>query len=649
MNQMYLLFAIHLLTLQWFLLQAIPESQFQALEDFYNATNGDNWIVPWNFTNLNATNFCGNNNSQPLSGVYCRNFKVEWISFQSSNNINGTIPESFGNLTDLTILYFLNQPNLRGIVPDVVFTQLTNLVRVMFYKVGLNGSISDSIGNWKSLQAITIQHTYFSDTLPVSIYNLTNLSQISIYNNSYLSVEINQNLCDLVNLQSVTLSINNKLSGTFPGDCLSNFTKLETLVLNVPASNNDNNQSDILTGTLNGDTLSQLKSLQYLTITNTNINGDILSFNNYANLGNVTFFSIGNNRFSGTINDAICDSSILITPWTYTISIFAFTVHFFDINNNEFSGTIPKCFWDRIFNTAPSTASFITIIYLSNNLLTGSIGYDDIETCSTNNMNISCYGLLSFDASSNKFSGTLSRTLPRIPSSVFSVENNDLYGNLPHGWNILSLGLSNNKFNGHLYDNFINSTFLASSTKEVFIGVNKLEGSIPSGLINTPGLGVFSAGYNNFNRLPLNMHNPTLTALYLHNNDIIEYDIGNYLNNLIVNNTALNTISFRYNDGITGDLSKFALNSNDTTRLSHIWLDNCNIYGTLSPKMKINNTNNNLQVLSLYSNHLSCNLPKYYVVGNSINTSLVVPGAMYTKDENVGWINKDFDSNINNI
>lgn len=117
----------------------------QPLVDFYNATSGPSW--------KNKTNWLTGNSPCNWFGVSCNAAgRVTEVSM-SSNNLNGTLPASLGNLSELQRF-------------------------VIFVEPFLNGNLPSSLGNLSKLQLLEIEYTQISGSIPESLGNLNQLSTL---------------------------------------------------------------------------------------------------------------------------------------------------------------------------------------------------------------------------------------------------------------------------------------------------------------------------------------------------------------------------------------------------------------------------------------------------------------------------------------
>ena len=155
--------------------------------------------------------------------------------------LNGTIPSSIINLTSLKKLHISNTPiyiaptlhkgDLSWALPNDI-DNLINLEELSCSNV-LEGTIPATIGNLTNLKLLSINQdtSYFgrgklNGTIPLEIGNLTNLLQLNISNQS-ISGEIPTTVTNLTALRELTLS-NNLLNGSIPS---LNFPQMEYLNL----------------------------------------------------------------------------------------------------------------------------------------------------------------------------------------------------------------------------------------------------------------------------------------------------------------------------------------------------------------------------------------------------------------------------------
>ncbi len=133
----------------------IPQIECQALVDFYHSTNGQNWerSAGWNITD------------EPCSwrGVSCSgNVVIDLVLEQ--NRLNGSIPESLGNLTNLRKL-ILNHNQLSGSLPKSL-GYLSNLRLLHLMSNQICGEISTSLMNPSRLGYLQLQNNHLSASDP---------------------------------------------------------------------------------------------------------------------------------------------------------------------------------------------------------------------------------------------------------------------------------------------------------------------------------------------------------------------------------------------------------------------------------------------------------------------------------------------------
>ncbi len=187
-----------------------------VLMELYNATDGANW-----------TNSANWGSCEPLDTWYgiTTNAAGNVTDIElANNNLDGTIPTSIGNLTDLTDLV-LDRNQLNGAIPP----SIGNLIKLRFLYLNsnsLNGPIPTSICSLADLIVLNLSSNAFNDIIPSSIGNLKNL-EILMLVRSQLKGKIPSSIGDLKNLRSLWLS-ENQLEGIIPDEIekLINLTSL---------------------------------------------------------------------------------------------------------------------------------------------------------------------------------------------------------------------------------------------------------------------------------------------------------------------------------------------------------------------------------------------------------------------------------------
>ncbi|RKN03595.1 hypothetical protein D7036_13550 [Aquimarina sp. BL5] len=187
----------------------------QALIDLYNATDGPNWTYSWDLD----TPVCD------WYGVRVFDGKVTIVELRY-NNLNGTIPSTLENLSNLRILN-LGKNKLSGNVP-IELGNLTELTSIFLSSNELSGTIPSELGKLSKLVNLQFQNNKFTGTIPVEIGNLSNLAFLQLHKN-LLTGTIPIEVGNLSQLKQLFLS-ENQLSGDIPVE-IGSLTNLQQLYL----------------------------------------------------------------------------------------------------------------------------------------------------------------------------------------------------------------------------------------------------------------------------------------------------------------------------------------------------------------------------------------------------------------------------------
>lgn len=211
-------------------LKEILEKEREALIALYKATDGDNWT--------NNENWCSNKPLNQWSGVFVNNKGlVEKLSLRHrniqgvipesigqlselkyldmyGNNIYGPLPDSLANCTHLQLLELANNPLTGAILPSYWGQNMKELEYLNIYNTNLSGEIPKSIGGMKKLKKMCLGSNKLSGSIPESIGKLSQLKELLLSVNE-LTGSIPESIASLSELQYLTLA-NNKFNGTIP-------------------------------------------------------------------------------------------------------------------------------------------------------------------------------------------------------------------------------------------------------------------------------------------------------------------------------------------------------------------------------------------------------------------------------------------------
>jgi Leucine rich repeat/Leucine Rich Repeat len=276
----------------------IPPSEYTALVDLFNSTDGASWLNNSGWTNPLAATWNGvivlnshvayvDLNDNQLTGTIpasLNNLSQLQSLDLSDNKLNGSIPTNWSNLTQLQGLY-LDLNKLTGRIPR----SLTNLP-LLYLDLSFNqltGRIPEGIGNWGQAQSIDFSFNQLCGCIPCGLTNCTQLTYFSVAGDR-LDGAIPEGVGYLRQLEQLDVSYN-RLKGFIPFS-LAGCTNLTFLNL---AGNQ-------LTGPI-PDVLGNPTQLQELYLSQNWLGGGIPT--SLGNLANLKVLLLDYNHFTGVVPD----------------------------------------------------------------------------------------------------------------------------------------------------------------------------------------------------------------------------------------------------------------------------------------------------------------------------------------------------------
>ncbi|PRQ18567.1 putative leucine-rich repeat-containing, plant-type, leucine-rich repeat domain, L [Rosa chinensis] len=458
-----------------------------------------------------------------------RFFKLRKLDL-SNNQLNGSVPESVGQLSSLERLY-LDGNSLSGVITEAHFL---NLSRLQYLSLSGNRFSINLSSDWNppfQLLWLDMSSCKMGPAFPKWILTQTKLTHLDLSNAGLsgslpiqvwdlfsglfdLDLSMNQIHGKLPNLSSTSLGNVNLSSNLFYGALPSFSPMLQSLYLSNnrfsgPLSSLCATQSpylvylDISKNLLSGElpncwmqiqvlqvlnlgknklsgkipsSLGNLQSIGILRLHDNNFSGELPSLENCTRL---IMVDLGNNNLSGKIptwiGQSLTNLAILRLRSNEFNGIIPFSlctlaaIHVLDLSHNNISGGLPHCF-NNISQSANDYIYYPSFLNLE-------LVWKGIEIEFGKNL----AGMRSIDMSSNYLVG-------EIPQCIASMTE------------LISLNLSRNCLTGQLPENFGNMKMLES----LDLSRNQISGKIPASFSRLNYLGVLDVSHNHLSgRIPL--------------------------------------------------------------------------------------------------------------------------------------------------
>ncbi|KAG5244655.1 receptor protein [Salix suchowensis] len=434
------------------------------------------------------------------------------------------------NIGQLPALKILSAPycDLIGTLPNQGLDGLKNVEQLDLCGNKLEGSLPDSLGNLSSLQVLDVSGNLFNGTIATSpLNNLISLEFLSLSNNLFelpLSFKSFSNhsklkffMCDNCTLvedragfqnfipkfQLIIFSLSNSTSkainsvvpdflynqydlrtlnlsncnfnGVFPSWLLENNTRLEELYL----------RQNSFVGPLKLPNHHILENMTSLDISNNHISGQVPR-NICSVFPHLSTLRMAMNRLTGSIPS--CFGNMSYPPLYIDLSHNLLSIgkpeqlkrsKYVKLSNNKLGGQISP----SIFNS-----SLFIFLYLDGNKFTGHV----LDFQPTNRID-----LAALDISDNQFSGILPTRMGNFSNlKVIDLSRNQFDGPLPRDFckldNLAYLDLSENNLSGS-----VPSCFNPSSIKHVHLSKNQLSGLLTEAFYNSSSLVTLDIAENN--------------------------------------------------------------------------------------------------------------------------------------------------------
>nr|XP_043619143.1 receptor-like protein 49 [Erigeron canadensis] len=439
-----------------------------------------------------SENYLGELNGPSTNISNCSHYAFELLDL-SRNGFTGFLPESFGRLTSLRVLY-LGSNSLKGPIPkalgrlrflerlDLSYNQLDGpiptitgqLKELNLQNNQLTGPIPASLGGLASLEVFSVSSNSLNGTLPVQIGQLTKLNYLDISNNSLEGVILEAHFANHLMLKYLDATSNPNLTVNISREWMPPF---QLRILRMGSCKIAAEFPQWLRNQTN---------LRELDLSNSSISGNLPTWMRKMPL--IPWLDLSYNKLTGPLTNLPCGNPLIVF-WLFGSNFYPESLHLerfglpgpLYLKNNLFTGPIPKslCKWTHL-----------EILDLSLNRISGKI-----PRCLENLINLKAMVF-----SSNELSGVIPDFRGNLSESLtwLDFNNNNLSGVLPNSlgnfYDLRVLDLGDNSLSGSIPkwmgDKLVHLVILR-------LHKNYLSGRLPRSLCLKKGLQILDISQNN--------------------------------------------------------------------------------------------------------------------------------------------------------
>ncbi|KAK9664444.1 hypothetical protein RND81_14G042500 [Saponaria officinalis] len=235
--------------------------------------------------------------------------QLNFLAFDG-NLIEGSIPNSIGNLSKVLSKLYMGSNHIHGTIPSTI-SQLTGLTLLNMSYNEISGPIPSQISLLQDLQVLDLSQNRISDTIPESLGTLTKLDHLDLSRNNLVG-KIPKTFEGFRSLSYIDLS-SNKLNGTIPKE-----------IFNVPISDSLKLSDNLFHGELPKE-IGLLINVVVIDLCNNRLSGNIPTA--IANCESLVMLNMSRNNFSGIIPSSLGQLNAL---------------DILDLSKNRLSGIIPS-------------------------------------------------------------------------------------------------------------------------------------------------------------------------------------------------------------------------------------------------------------------------------------------------------------------